>query len=213
MRRSADDALISLEGLARFRESAGKFRAADNNIRDQRMAENLIWLANERYKGRRIIAWAAIFHALHDPSAIKLGPDDGFSFQGVLTMGQVARKSLGDAIYTVGFTAAEGKAGNVMGGKPFDLKKPPDDSFEDLCIRVGRRFLFVDFRSLPATHWLRQPISASLSGYSPIETDWTRQVDALVFTQTMFPSTKGPMRPDGAVLADQPPAPRASKRN
>lgn len=209
MLRSAGDALVSLEGLARFREAGGKSKAADNNIRDQRMAENLIWLANERYKGRRIIVWVAIFHALYEPSAIKLGPDDAFSFQDVITMGHVARKSLGNQIYTVGFTAAKGSAGDVMGGRTLDLPKPAKGSFEDLCMRVGRRFLFVDFRGLSATHWLRKPISARPFDHSPTETDWTRQMDAIVFTDAMFPSTKERLAPPGAVLVDQPTSRRA----
>ena len=154
MRRTADDAVISLEGLARFREAAGQFKAADSNLRDQRMAEHLIWLANNRYKGRRIIVWAATFHALYEPSAIKLGPGSTFSYRGVVTMGQLARKSLGRQMYTVGFTAAEGRAGNVTGGQTVELKTSEDGSFEDLCIRVGRRFSFVDFRTLPTAHWL-----------------------------------------------------------
>lgn len=210
MRRSVDDALLSLEGLARFRDARGEFKAADNNLRDQRMGENLIWLANERYKDRRIIVWAASFHSLHEPSAIKL-PPGGFSYEDVITMGQVARNSLGDAIYTVGFTAAEGKAGNVTGGPTLDLKPPADGSFEDLCLAVGHRFLFVNLRILPKGNWLRQPIKAGPLAYSPIETDWTRQVDALIFTRTMFPSTKGPMTPQGMVLTE--PSSMRKRRN
>ena len=41
MRRTVDDALISLEGLARLRDAKGAFKVADNNLRDQRMAESL----------------------------------------------------------------------------------------------------------------------------------------------------------------------------
>lgn len=204
MRRTADDAVLSLEGLARFRDAAGEFKGTDNNVRDQRMGEHLVWLANERYKGRRIIVWAATFHAVHEVSAIKLGPDAGITYDGVRTMGEVARKTLGDAVYTIGFTAAEGKAGNVMREESWDLAPVAEGSFEDLCAGVGRPFLFVDFRSLPADHWLRRPISARPLGHSPMETDWTRQVDAFVFTRTMFPSTKGPMAPAGAVLTEAP---------
>ena len=202
MRRTVDAALLSLEGLARLREAAGQFRAADNNLRDQWMGETLVWLANERYKGRRIIVWAASFHTLHDPTAIKLGPDASFSYENVLTMGQVARRSLRDAIYTVGFTAAEGRAARVTDGETLQLEPPIEGSLEDLCLGVGRRFLFVNLRGLPLSHWLRRSISARVLGHSPIETDWSRQMDALVFTRTMFPSTKGPMAPDGAVLTE-----------
>ena len=164
------------------------------------MGETLVWLANERYKGRRIIVWAASFHTLYEPTAIKLGPDASFSYENVLTMGQVARRSLRDAIYTVGFTAAEMTAARVTDGETLELEAPTEGSLEDLCFRVGRRFLFVNFRGLPASHWLRRSISARVLGHSPIETDWTRQMDALVFMRMMCPSTKGPMAPDGAVL-------------
>lgn len=202
MRRTVDAALLSLEGLARMREAAGQFRAADNNLRDQWMGETLLWLANYRYKGRRIIVWAASFHTLYEPMGIKLGPDSSFSYENVLTMGHVAQRSLRDAIYTVGFTAAEGTAARVTDGETLELEAPTEGSLEDLCLKVGRRFLFVNFRGLPASHWLRQSISARVLGHSSIETDWTRQMDALMFTRTMFPSTKGPMAPSGAVLTE-----------
>lgn len=212
MRRTVDDAVLSLEGIARFRDAKGEFKTADNNLRDQRMGDNLVWLANERYKGRRIIVWAAAFHTLREPSAIKLGPGSGFSYQGIITMGQVAGRSLNQAIYTIGFTAAEGKAGRATGGQTLDLEPVVTGSFEDLCMGVGRRFLFVNLRTLPAAHWLRSPISARPLGYGAIETDWTRQMDGLVFTRTMFPSTKGPMTPEGVVLTEQS-SPMRKRRN
>ncbi|MGO9316580.1 MAG: erythromycin esterase family protein [Terracidiphilus sp.] len=200
MRRTADDAVISIEGLARFRESGGKFKFEDNNLRDRRMAENLIWLANERYKGHRIIVWAAAFHTLYEPSSIRLDADSDFSYQNVVTMGEVAHKSFGREMYTICFTAANGLAGNSMGSQTVDFKTDEDGSLEDLWIHTGHKFSFVDFRILPATHWLHQPLVARLLAYSPIKTDWTRQVDALVFTRDMFPSSTGPIAPDKAAL-------------
>jgi erythromycin esterase len=204
MRRSADDALISLEGLARFRESGGAFKAGDNNLRDRRMAKNLIWLANERYKGRRLIVWAAAFHALHEPSAITLGPESGFSYQDVITMGQIARKVFGLQMCTIAFTAAEGRAGNEMGGQNIELHTPKDGSFEDLCLQAGRPFLFVDMRTLPGPNWLNREFVARPLGYSPINAAWARQFDALVFIRTMFPSTSGQLAPDEAALSADP---------
>ena len=208
MRRTADDAVISLEGFARWRESNGKSTPADISSRDRRMADNLIWLANDRYRGRRIIVWAAAFHTLHEPSAIDLA-----FYRSVETMGHVAHQSFGRQMYTIGFTAADGKAGDAMGGQTVQVKTAEDGSLEDLLTRLGRQFAFVDFRNLSeATGWLHQPISARFLQYSPIETDWTRQFDGVVFTHTMFPSTKGPMAPDGAVLSDPPKDPRHGAR-
>jgi erythromycin esterase len=203
MRRTAEDAVISLEGLARFRESGGKSTPADISSRDRRMADNLIWLANDRYKGRRIIVWAAAFHTLREPSAIDLD-----FYRSVETMGHVAQQSFGRDMYTIGFTAADGKAGDAAGGQTVRGKTAEDGSLEDLLTHLGHLFVFADFRNLSeATGWLHQPISARFLQYSAIETDWTRQFDGVVFTRTMFPSSKGPMAPDGAVLSD-PPEPR-----
>jgi erythromycin esterase-like protein len=202
MRRSLDAALTSFEGLARMRESGGKFVTADNNFRDQWMGETLAWLANERYKGRRIIVWAAAFHALREPSAITLGPGADFSYEGIVTMGQVARAVLGDAVYTIAFTSAEGTAGRVSSDQLTPLSPLDRGSLDDMLTATGRRFLFLNLRGLKDAHWLRSPITANPLGNSPVTTDWTRQFDALVFIRTMFPSTKGPLAPKAAVLTE-----------
>jgi erythromycin esterase-like protein len=202
MRRSVDAALTSFEGFARMRESGGRFVAADNNFRDQWMGETLAWLANERYRGRRIIVWAAAFHTLREPSAITLGPAASFSYEGITTMGQVVRAALGDAVYTIAFTSAEGAAGRVTSDQPTPLSPPDRGSLEDMLTATGRRFCFLNLRGLPDAHWLRSPIAANALGNSPVTTDWTRQFDALVFIRTMFPSTKRPLAPKDAVLTE-----------
>jgi erythromycin esterase len=202
MRRSLDAALNSFEGLARMRESGGRFVTADNNFRDQWMGETLAWLANERYKDRRIIVWAAAFHALREPSAIKLSPAASFSYEGIVTMGQVAGAVLGNAVYTIAFTSADGAAGRVTSDQPTPLAPPHRGSLEDMLTATGRRFLFLSLRGLPDAHWLRSPIAANPLGNSPVATDWARQFDALVFIRTMFPSTKGPLAPKDAVLTE-----------
>jgi erythromycin esterase len=202
MRRSVDAALASLEGFARWRESGGRFVAADNNFRDQWMGETLAWLANERYRGRRIIVWAAASHTLREPTAIVLDSTAGFSYQGIVSMGQVAHAALGDAVYTIAFTSAEGTAGRVTDSRATPLYPLNRGSLEDLLTATGRRFLFLNLRGLPGDHWLRSPITANPLGNSGVTTDWTKQFDALVFIRTMFPSTKGPLAPKDAVLTE-----------
>jgi erythromycin esterase len=204
MRRTVDAALTSLEGLARMRESGGKFVTADNNFRDQWMGETLAWLANERYRGRRIIVWAAASHTLREPSAIVLGPGAGFSYQGIVSMGQVAHAALGDAAYTIAFTSAEGTAGRVTDSQTTPFYPLDRGALEDLLTATGRRFLFLNLRGLPADHWLRSPITANPLANSGVKTDWTKQFDGLVFIRTMFPSTKGPLAPADAVLTQPP---------
>jgi erythromycin esterase len=58
MERSVQNAIdfVAIIGFAANMQSA-----ADNNFRDRRSAENLRYLVEERYKGRKVIVWAASF--------------------------------------------------------------------------------------------------------------------------------------------------------
>jgi erythromycin esterase-like protein len=117
-------------------------------------------------------------------------------------MGHVAHAVLGDAVYTIAFTSADGAAGRVGSDQLTPLAPPNRGSLEDMLTATGRRFLFLNLRGLPDAHWLRSPITANALGNSPVTTDWTRQFDALAFIRTMFPSTKGPLAPKDAVLTE-----------
>lgn len=203
MRRTAEDAVVSLKSMQEFLASQNNPKATTNNTRDQRMGENLIWLVNDRYKGRKIIAWMATFHGVHDIQQIKSPMNPGM-YEGVVNCGTVAHKALGDVMYTIGFTAADGKAGNVWGKTTMELPEPSEYSLEHLCVRTDVPFLFIDFQSLPADHWLRQPVVSRPLGYGEMSAVWPDQLDAMFYIQTMFPSTKANTLPDYAVIrADQ----------
>jgi erythromycin esterase len=203
MRRCADDAVVSVKATLQFSQNRGNMKATDNNVRDERMAENLVWLVNDKYKDRKIIAWMATMHAVHDVQQIHSigGPD---IYEGVINCGTAARKVIGDKTYTIGFTAADGKAGNVSGRWSSELAAPSKGSLEDLCLQSGVPFLFIDFRGLPADHWLRKNMVSRPLGYGEMLAAWPAQVDAMFYIQTMFPSTREDALPPYArVRADQ----------
>jgi len=91
--------------------------------------------------------------------------------------------------------------GNGTGGETAPVKIFADGSLEDLLVQLGHHFSFVGFRSLPeAAPWLNRPFSSPLLAYSPIETDWTRQLDGVVSTRAC-PSSTNSLVPDGAARA------------
>ena len=94
-RRAIDDAILQVE---MFRTAASRtnraFVAEDNNPRDRRMAENLLWLVRERYPRRRIVAWIATPHALHHPAEIRDSTGKGI-YGGMETTGSLLRQALG----------------------------------------------------------------------------------------------------------------------
>lgn len=166
------------------------------NLRDQRMGENLAWLANVYYPDRKIIAWAASYHLMREAPSVKFvqGPR---TYDSTVTMGQVAHEMLKDDYYSVMFTAYDGSAGNPF-MDPFELKIPADDSLEGLFHQTKMPYAMLDFRSArgkPA--WLFQPLVARPLGYTPMEASWPNVFDAVFYIQTMFPSTR-----DGQVPAN-----------
>ena len=199
MRRAADDAVISLKSMIQYLDPQAPRQATDNNLRDQRMGENLIWLVNEHYKDRKIIAWMATFHAAHDIQQIRpIG--NPTMYNGVVNCGTVAHASLGEAMYTIGFTAAEGSAGNVWGRSTSTLPPPSRGSLEDICRQTEIPFLLVELRALPEDHFLREPLISRPLGYGEMSATWPAQMDAMFYIRTMFPSTREPMIPEGAAI-------------
>ena len=189
--------------------AAGKLsKASDNNSRDRAMGETLVWLANERYRGRKIVVWAASFHNMWRGSEIETGVP-GLDYKELRTMGDEVLERLGDEAYSIAFTAYQGKMGvaHRPAADAKDLEVPAPDSLEAAFHGTGNAFMFLDFRKLrnDPRNWIREGVVARPLGYSPMKTDWTRHFDAMVFTDVMVPSS----RAEGQAPA---PAPKSAER-
>lgn len=170
---------------------AGHMRV--RQLRDGQMGRNLIWLANEHYPGRKIIVWAATYHAARNLDRIDPGsPELARFYQAVSPAGEVAWKTLGEQMYTLGFTAYEGNVGSVFRTAPPEpLLEPTAGSLEDLMFRAGLENAFVDFRNPPpGGDWLRQPLISRPLGYTEMKADWTQVMDGMMFTKNMEPSKR-----------------------
>lgn len=200
--RRALENLLAFDEVRRQRPSGPRDPSA-TNLRDRGMAENLAWLADEYYPDRKIIVWAASFHLMRNAAAIDV-IDGRLSYATTVPMGDGVHAALKDDYYSIMFIAAEGRAGAWHFG-PRDLAPAPDDALEDLFRRTGNAFAFLDFRGarrVPAGAWLRDPgLVARPLGYAPMRCDWTEVFDAVVFTRTMFPSTKAGDVPEGTRTA------------
>lgn len=154
------------------------------NPRDEQMGENLIWLAEAYYPGKRIVVWAATYHIARHIDEIRVDLYDGVS-----TMGQVAWGTLGSEMYALGFTAYEGQAG-LWHRSSWTLQVPAEGSLEDLMYAAGLEYAIVDLRALPpGGEWLREELVSSPLGYTPMLANWTRILDGMMYTRLMAPST------------------------
>jgi erythromycin esterase len=202
--RDADLWAQVLAGLAPAARQQWLYDPADEkvppevlNLRDGQMGRNLVWLANRRYPGRKIVVWAATFHAARNLRAIETEMASLRElYRGMVVMGEVAREALGEEMYTLGFTAYEGAMATPFEPAPEALAVPSAGSLEDLLHQAGLEQAIVDFRHPPAGgEWLRQPLVSRPLGYLEMRADWSQIVDGMLYTRTMEPSAKAPEPP------------------
>ncbi|QDU39479.1 Erythromycin esterase [Maioricimonas rarisocia] len=180
-----------LENLRVFDQARRQPRALDparTNLRDRMMGENLAWLAREYYPDRKIIVWAASFHLMRNAAAVDV-VDGSIDYSETVPMGEIAREQLGDDYYSVMFVANRGSSGTPFSPRTRTLETPPAGSLDALLQKKDRPFAFIDLRSLPEEHPLRETMIARPLGYSDMSAAWPDIFDGVFYTETMFPST------------------------
>jgi erythromycin esterase len=127
------------------------------------MAENLVWLLEHRYRGEKVIVWAASMHIARDVAAIDT-QQEALNYAAYHTMGQGAWDVLKEQMYTIAFTAYDGVLGSP--GNARALAPAVGTSLEGMFHATAVPLSFVDFRSLPADHWLRKTVISRPLGYT-----------------------------------------------
>ena len=152
------------------------------NARDIRMAINLMWLIDVKFKNQKIIVWAADYHTMRLESNMK----EHF-FDADTVMGDVVSKIEREKkIYSIGFTSYGG-AGGRLGTKPYKLFPPRADGFERWIDRKAA-YAFVDFQKFN----IQYPNSAAYfymkaMGHSSYLAKWNYVFDGIFFIRDMYP--------------------------
>jgi erythromycin esterase len=168
--------------------------------RDAQGAINLLWLADERYRGHKIIVWAATMHEFRNRGFV-MGPDSTAELGDVryinnIPMGQHVWEVLGNQVYVIGFTAYGGTHGIFRGGRSQGegpIRQGPHTSveLEELFNAAGFQYAFLDFRSPPkGGEWLSTPIRARYLGDGPGLRSWTKTMDGMFFIRDQKPNTE-----------------------
>ncbi len=154
--------------------------------RDQGMAENLRFLAEELYPGQKIIVWGHNFHLRHNNLDI---PADTSAYPGVAaqTMGTWTRDWYGEALYTIGLYAYEGMSADNS-GVPFAIPPADPGSLEARLLEADTRVAFLDLtRSGPFPAWLDEPVTARFNGTYPWPMRLADQYDAILLVDRASP--------------------------
>ena len=184
--------LRSILGYAQHRwrtaDRDGQPLAEGFNGRDAQMADNFLWLANEHYRDRKIIVWAATMHLARSPGRIDTLGDD-LDYAGVQPMGHLVCEAMGPAAYTVGFSAYRGRAG-LPWRAPWSVPPAREGSLEAVSVEAGFDVAFYDLRGLPKSHALRTPTVSRPLGHREMRARWPDIVDAMIVLRDLTPSTQ-----------------------
>jgi erythromycin esterase len=201
---TADDTTMDAATLQRFLANIGLgIRFQENMvygpmypwtaIRDSAMAENLAWLARRAHPETRIVAWGHSGHFAKSLTAIS-DPDGEFLYdEREVPMGEHMVRLMGDQVYSVGFLAFEGEQGQILPDTVAlnEIPAPPEGSLDWLLGQLGQPYLFLDLRSVPEGHWLREELIARPS-YREWVAIWPDVLDGVFFTREMYPINRIP---------------------
>jgi len=161
-----------------FAEMAGDPNLGPDCLREWQMAEHLIWLANERYSGRRIIVWSATLHAARmpeTPPAYGSGP----------SMGQRIGDVFGSKSYAIGVTSYRSAAGL------FVPDQHPLPEFEELMATAGYDYGLLDLRRARTEgNWAGgEFLARAIDMNATTSAVWSELLDALLFIREYQPRT------------------------
>jgi erythromycin esterase len=165
----------ALRGVRCHAEIALVDETASECFRSEQMGRHLLWLANERYPDRKVIAWAATAHVSRDHpgiSSARLGP----------AMGKPVWDALGEASYVIGTASYCGTENQIVS----DQHVLPE--FEQLMEATGLDYALVDLRAAAREgSWLGDSFLARPNGHHTEERRWSDLLDALLFVREQEP--------------------------
>ena len=194
--RVLDNLAAHAEQLRLSRDADPAKRIASYNLREQRNAENVLWLLRERHRGQKLIVWSHNVHAIKARFAARF---DGVSLDASSAprdaTARVVQDSLGRRSYSVAIVSYDGSWG-FPGGDRTDLPPAPVGSLAASLHEAGFARAFLDVRgsgrAIPT--WLSAPMTGTLNTQSPARypVTWPTVVDGVLFVDRMTPSAVVP---------------------
>jgi erythromycin esterase len=155
------------------------------SVRDRQMAENLIWLAEKVYPGKKIIVWAHNGHIAKSLTTVGAGGDPN----PFVPMGATIHSYFGNKAYHIGFSGCQGSYMDYVDSHIVTLQPKPAADLEPMLI-ANAPYAFIDLRHAPPD--LRQKQPASMSDYQEVSAVWPEVFDGMFVIKDVFPVIRIP---------------------
>ena len=179
--RPAEVDVVIQEAKARARyveQLANDRQAESSRVRDEGMADNLDFLLDRLYPGRRIIVWAHNFH-IEKRARTAAEPRP---------MGAWISRRRGPEAYALGLYMGRGVA-TWNNRARYEIVAPAPDSLEAVLANAGWRMSFVDFsRASPVPgSWMQAPLVARDWGVKALRITPALSYDGVIYIDTITP--------------------------
>ena len=179
--------LKNFKHLARFRLNAyfdWQLFPDMGNLRDEVMGKTIVFLVKKFFPKDKIIIWAA---SSHNARNLQL-----FGWpQSNIRMGEWAYRKLKDEIYSIAPICYEGEARDVFGGRQATIEPAIQGSISWYLHELGGDYYFLDLKSLPEGHWLRDSQTDRVLGADwYLELSWPMVFDAFFYIKKVGPCTR-----------------------
>ena len=161
--------------------------------REEQMADNLLWLIQTKYPDKKIIVWGANRHVSKNakkPTPTYVNNEGRLEESGeyqARTMGSIINDSIGNDIYTIGFTSYSGTGGRVTIPNDFDIPAPSPNTLEDWLHSTYFDFAFTDLSNLKIND---KEFASKLFGHdTEMNKQWNSVFDGVFFIKEMYPCT------------------------
>ncbi len=189
LKETIKDQIVQRQYLADLIEASKTgFKVDMNNPRDKRMAENMLYIVNKRFPGKKIIFNIASLHALYRPELIKDSSGNA-TLASFTSCGKIFFEQAKQKIFSLGFTAATGSYGSVYDNAPHHLSLPKNMSIEQKLLEKGHEVAFINTtcgKQSENTH----SYYSRLLGYEFLFANWSTQLDGIVYFKKMTPVAK-----------------------
>jgi erythromycin esterase len=174
-------ALQSVRGMRAYLDELRAYFSPPlaNELRDRGMANNVDFLLDSLYPGKKVISWAHNYHIRNDGRAVEPEP--------TRNMGSWIAARRRAETYTVGFYMYRGTAANNS-GTTYSVQSPRDvNALETILYSARLRYAFYDVAREPQTagsRWLWDLTTALDWGITPFTMVIRDQYDGIVFIDT-----------------------------
>ena len=157
-----------------------------STIRDRGMADNVDFLLDRLYPGKKVMLWAHNAHIMHDHQSATLLTSPSPLPQSMGAFISARRRA---ELYTIGLFMYRGEAA-INGGARYPIRPALPGSLEALMYRTRKQWTFVDMLNqtrTAGTSWMFDAIPAKQWGTWDYRFSPRAQFDGILFIDTVNP--------------------------